>query len=107
MSTVEEKNGHVTANAEARVENENQKHAYCENETAGHITGEFEHKGEDVERTEKSSAATAGRHITSKKGGLQVAAERKAHVKANREASAKAFDSAKLTVCPEQKKGRK
>jgi hypothetical protein len=26
----------------------------------GHIPGEFEHKGEDVERTEKASTATAG-----------------------------------------------
>jgi hypothetical protein len=77
MSTIEEKNGHVLANAEARVENENQNHCYCENETAGHITGEFEHKGEDVDRTEKASTATAGRHITSGKNGLQVAAERK------------------------------
>jgi len=64
MSTVEEKNGHVPANAEARVENENQKHCYCEDESAGHIAGEFEHKGEDVERTEKASTATAGRHLT-------------------------------------------
>jgi hypothetical protein len=72
----------------------------------GHLTGEFEHKGEDVERTEKSSTATAGRHITSGKNGLQVGVERKAHVEANRKASAKLFDSDKLTVCPEQK-GRK
>jgi len=58
-------------------------------------------------RTEKASAATAGRHITSKKDGLQVAKERSAHVQANRDASAKLFDSDKLTVCPEQKKARK
>jgi hypothetical protein len=30
MATIEEKNGHVPANAEARVENDNQKHAYSE-----------------------------------------------------------------------------
>ena len=104
MSTVEEKNGHVAANAEARVENDNQKHCYSENESAGHITGEFEHKGEDVERTEKASTATAGRHLTSKKTGLEVAKERSAHVEANRKASAKLFDSNKLSVVPEKRK---
>jgi hypothetical protein len=83
MATIEEKNGHVPANAEARVENENQKHCYCEDETAGHITGEFEHKGEGVERTEKASTATAGRHLTSKKDGLEVAKERTASIGAN------------------------
>jgi hypothetical protein len=80
-----------------------QKHCYCENESAGHITGEFEHKGEDVERTEKSSTATAGRHITSKKTGLDVAKERSAHVESNRKASAKLFDSTRLSVVPESK----
>jgi hypothetical protein len=50
------------------------------------------------------SPTTTGRHITSKKGGLQVAAERKAHVEANRKASAALFNSDKLTMCPEQKK---
>jgi hypothetical protein len=55
----------------------------------GHIPGEFEHKGEDVERTEKASTATAGRHLTSKKDGLEVAKERRAHVESNRTASAK------------------
>jgi hypothetical protein len=78
-----------------------------ESDFDGHIAGEFEHKGEDVERTEKASTATAGRHLTSKKDGLEVAKERKAHVESNRVASAKLFDSNKLTVCPEQKKGRK
>src|SRR5258708_33016394 len=106
MATIEEKNGHVPANAEARVENENQKHAYCENESAGHIQGQHEHKGEDVERAEKASKATAGRHLTSKKTGLDVAKERKAHVEANRKASAKGFDSDKLSVFAERK-GRK
>lgn len=104
MATIENKNGHVPANAEARVENAD--HCYCENESAGHLTGEFEHKGEDVERTEKASTATAGRHITSGKDGLAVAKERSAHVEANRKASAKLFDSNKLTVVPERK-GRK
>jgi hypothetical protein len=104
MATIEERNGHVPANAEARVENENQKHYYCEDETAGHIRGEFEHKGEDVKRTEKASNATAGRHLTSKKNGLEVAKERSAHVAANRTASAKLFDSNKLSVVPEKRK---
>jgi hypothetical protein len=105
MSTVEEKNGHVAANAEARVENEDQKnHCYCENESAGHQTGEFEHKGEDVERTEKaSSKATAGRHVTSGKNGLDVSKERSAHVESNRKESAKLFDSKRLSVVPERK----
>jgi hypothetical protein len=104
MATIEEQNGHVPANAESRVENETQKHAYCENESAGHLTGEFEHKGEDVERTEKASKATAGRHLTSKQTGLEVAKERSAHVAANRTASAKLFDSDKLSVVPEKRK---
>jgi hypothetical protein len=97
------------ANANSSVENETQKHDYSEDASgAKPLQGEFEHKGEDVKRIEKAStAATAGRHITSGKNGLQVAAERKAHVEANRKASAKMFDSDKLTVCPEQKKGRK
>jgi hypothetical protein len=104
MSTVEEKNGHVAANAEARVENENQKHCYCENESAGHITSKFPHQGENDERVAKaSSKVTAGRHITSK-NGLVVAKERSAHVAANRVASAKLFDSNKLSVVPEKRK---
>ncbi len=103
MSTIEEKNGHVPANAESRVENENQKHAYCENESAGNIQGQYEHKGEDVKRIEKASTATAGRHITSKKGGLQVAAERKAHNETARKEHQKAWDSDKKSVVPERK----
>jgi hypothetical protein len=105
MATIKEQNGHIAANAESRVENEAQKHAYCENESAGHLTAEFEHKGEDPAREEVASKATAGRHVKSK-DGLQVAAERKAHVEANRKASAAIFDSNKLSVVPEQK-GRK
>jgi hypothetical protein len=31
-----------------------------ESDFDGHIPGEFEHKGEDVERTKKASTATAG-----------------------------------------------
>jgi hypothetical protein len=73
MATIEEKNGHVPANAEAHVENENQKHSYCEDESAGHLTAEFEHKGEDPAREEGTSKATAGRHIKSGKDGLAVA----------------------------------
>jgi hypothetical protein len=76
-----------------------------ESDFDGHTFGEFEHKGENDERVVKASKVTAGRHITSK-DGLQVARERTASIKANRDASAKLFDSTKLTVCPEQK-GRK
>jgi hypothetical protein len=92
------------ANANSSVENETQDHCYSEDETAGHIPGEFEHKGEDVERTEKSSTATAGRHLTSAKGGLQVAAERKASNESARTEHQKAWDSNKKSVVPEQKK---
>jgi len=74
-----------------------------ESDFDGHLAGVFEHKGENDERVAKASKATLGCHVTSK-NGLQVAAERKAHVEANRKASAKVFDSDKLTVCPEQKK---
>src|SRR5258708_39147802 len=105
MPTIEEKNGHVPANAEARVENENQKHCYCEDETAGHITGEFEHKGEDPAREAGTSKATAGRHIKSGKDGLAVAKERSAHVEANRKASAKLFDSDRKAWC-QSKRGK-
>jgi hypothetical protein len=77
-----------------------------ESDFDGHLTAEFEHKGEDPAREEGTSKATAGRHIKSGKDGLEVAKERSAHVEANRKASAKLFDSDKLTVCPEQK-GRK
>jgi hypothetical protein len=76
-----------------------------ESDFDGHLTGEFEHKGENDERVAKASKVTGGRHVTSK-DGLKVAAERKAHVEANRKASAAIFDSDKLSVCPEQK-GRK
>jgi len=79
-------------------------HCYSEDETAGHITGEFEHKGENDERVAKASKV-AERHVTSK-DGLVVAKERSAHVEANRKASAKLFDSKRLSVVPERK-GRK
>ena len=61
-------------------------------------------KGEDVERTEKSSTATAGLHITGKKGGLQVAAERKASNESARTEHRKAWDSNKKSVVPEKRK---
>lgn len=106
MATTEERNGQVPANAEAHVEDENggQDHSYCEDETPGHITAEFEHKGEDVKRTEKASKATAGRHITSGKDGLAIAKERSASIEANRKASSKLFDSKRLSVVPERKR---
>jgi hypothetical protein len=76
----------------------------AESDFDGHLTGAFEHKGEDVKRTEKSSSATAGRHITSGKNGLQVAAERKASNESARKEHQKAWDSDKLTVVPEKRK---
>jgi hypothetical protein len=107
MSIDEEKGQHILANAQALVANENQKHDYSEDASgAKPLQGEFESKGEDDERVAKASKVTGGRHVTSK-DGLVVAKERSAHVEANRKASAKLFDSKKLTVCPEQKKGRK
>jgi hypothetical protein len=75
-----------------------------ESDFDGHLTGEFEHKGENPAREEVASKATAGRHIKSGKDGLEVARERSAHVAANRTASAKLFDSNKLSVVPEKRK---
>lgn len=75
-----------------------------ESDFDAHLTGEFEHKGEDVERTEKASTATAGRHITSKKGGLQVAAERKNANETARTEHQKLWDSDKKSVVQERKK---
>ena len=106
--SIENRGVRSVANAQSLVENENQKHDYSEDASgAKPLPGEFEGKGEDVKRVEKASKATAGRHITSKKGGLEVAKERSAHVQANRDASAKLFDSNKKTVCPEQKGRRR
>jgi hypothetical protein len=102
--SIEEKGKRSLANATASVESEGQKHQYCENESAGHLTAEFEHKGEDPAREERTSKATAGRHIKSGKDGLAVAKERSAHIEANRKASAKLFDSNKLSVVPERRR---
>src|SRR5258708_36317228 len=76
-----------------------------ESDFDGHLTGEFEGKGENDERVAKASKATGGRHVTSK-NGLDVAKERSAHVRAKREESAHLFDSSKKSVVPEQKKKR-
>lgn len=92
---------------EAHGATQAQDHCYSEDETAGHIPGESEHKGEDAERLEKSSTATAGHHIASKKAGLQVAAERKATNEAARTEHQKAWESDRLSVVPEQRKRRK
>jgi len=93
MATIEEKNGHVPANAEARVENENQKHNYCEDASGSKpLQGEFEGKGENDKRVAKASKATAGRHVTSK-DGLVVAKERKASNESARKEHQKAWDS--------------
>jgi hypothetical protein len=103
--SIEDKGKRSLANAQASVENENQKHAYSENEKPGHITGALEHKGEDVQRTEKaSSTATTGRHVVSKKDGLQVAAERSAYLESARKEHQKSWDSDKKSVVPERKK---
>ena len=101
--SIEEKGKRSLANAQASVENENQKHKYSEDQTPGHITGVREHKGEPVERVEKASNATAGRHLVSAKDGLEVAKERSKSIEANRKASAKLFDSKRLSVVPERK----
>jgi hypothetical protein len=69
-----------------------------------HDTNSGEHKGEDVERTEKASTATAGRHVSSAKGGLQVAAERKASNETARKEHQESWDSDKKSVVPERRK---
>jgi len=57
-----EENRRSLANVEARVADEKQNHRYNEDESKGHIQGEYVHQGEDVKRTEKAgTAATAGR----------------------------------------------
>jgi hypothetical protein len=105
--SIEEKGKRSLANATASIENENQKsHSYCENESAGHLTGEFEHKGEDVQRAEKASKATAGRHIVSGNDGLAIARERKSHNEKSKKEAQKVWDSNRLSVVPERK-GRK
>jgi hypothetical protein len=76
----------------------------AESDFDGHLTGEFEGKGEDAERVEKASTATFGRHLVSKKNGLEVAKDRTASIEANRKASAKLFDSKRKSVVPEQKR---
>jgi hypothetical protein len=102
--SIEEKGKRSLANAQASVENENQKqHSYCENESAGHLTGEFEHKGENPAREEVASKATAGRHTISK-DGLAIAKERSAYLESARKAHQKSWDSEKLTVVPEKRK---
>jgi hypothetical protein len=74
-------------------------HDYSEDASgAKPCQGEFEHKGEDVERVEKASKATAGRHITSGKDGLAVAKERSAHVRSKRVESEQAFKSTRRSV---------
>jgi hypothetical protein len=61
------------------------------------------HQGEDVKRDEKASEATAGRHIASKKNGLDIAKERQKHVLAKREESAQSWKSDRKSVVPERK----
>jgi len=96
-------NSHVV---EAHGATQTQDHCYSEDASgAKPAQGEFEGKGENDQRVVKASKVTGGRHVTSK-DGLDVAKERSRHVQANRVASAKLFDSTKLSVVPEQK-GRK
>jgi hypothetical protein len=73
-----------------------------ESDFDGHLTGEFEGKGENDERVAKV-CKSGGRHVTSK-DGLVVAKERSAYLESARKAHQKSWDSNKLTVCPEQKK---
>src|SRR5258708_36340832 len=54
-----------------------------ESDFDGHLTGEFEGKGENDERVAKASKATGGRHVTSK-NGFDGAEEPRAHVRAKR-----------------------
>jgi hypothetical protein len=74
-----------------------------ESDFDGHLTGAFEHKGENDERVAKASKVTAGRHVTSK-DGLVVAKERSAYLEGARKAHQKSWDSDKLTVVPEKRK---
>ena len=99
-----EENSRSLANVEARVADEKQDHKYNEDESKGHIQGEYVHQGEDVKRTEKASKATAGRHVTSGKDGLAIARERKSHNEKSREEHQKSWDSDKKSVVPERKK---
>ena len=97
--SIEEKGKRSLANAQASIENETQKHDYSEDASgAKPLQGQFEQKGEDVERVEKASNATAGRHITSGKDGLAVAKERSTHVKSKRAESEQGFKSTRLSV---------
>ena len=73
-----------------------------ESDFDGHLNGEFPGQGENDARIVKTSKV-AERHVTSK-DGLVVAKERSKSIEANRKASAKLFDSTKLTVCPERRK---
>jgi hypothetical protein len=75
-----------------------------ESDFDGHLTGEFEHKGEDVAREVGTSKATAGRHTKSGKDGLAIAKERSAYLESARKAHQKSWDSNKLTVVPEKRK---
>jgi hypothetical protein len=74
-----------------------------ESDFDGHLTGEFEHAGENDQRVVKASKVTLGRHVTSK-NGLLVAAERKASNESARKEHQKAWDSDKKSVVPERKK---
>lgn len=102
--SIENKGVRSLANAQALVENENQKHEYSEDASgAKPCQGEFEGKGENDERVAKASKATGGRHVTSK-NGLDVAKERSAHVLKAREEHQKSWDSNKKSVVPEKRK---
>ena len=74
----------------------------AESDFDGHLTGCFEHAGENDQRVTKASKV-AERHVTSK-AGLVVAKERSAYLESARKEHQKAWDSDKKSVVPEQKK---
>jgi hypothetical protein len=99
------------ADANSTVENENQAHDLSADKTPGHIQpAELAHIGERPAREvlEKSSINHGGRHITQQQrpdGQRQQAnIDREASVLANREESAKSFESKRRSVAPNHKR---
>ena len=91
----------LTPEEMASLENEAQDHPFSEEERPEHIQpSDLQKLGENGERVEKPSRVTAGQHITSKRQGRDVAAEREEHVRGQRKASEKLFDSKRRSVAP-------
>jgi hypothetical protein len=92
--------------AQSLVENENQDHDYSENAQAGHIQADAVNQGEHQPR-EVIVKSSGGRHITQnqKSDGQKQKAnvDREASVLANREESAKSFESKRHSVAPNHK----